>query len=71
MASVRFQGPNRKSPTLPFTKGGAGGFWKLIVRLHTSFLGVCIDRCPYELPIPEMLKANYELFLQHSAEAAR
>jgi len=33
--------------------------------------GVCIDRCPYELPIPEMLKANYELFLQHSAEAAR
>jgi predicted aldo/keto reductase-like oxidoreductase len=33
--------------------------------------GACIDRCPYELPIPEMLKANYELFLQHSAEAAR
>jgi predicted aldo/keto reductase-like oxidoreductase len=28
--------------------------------------GACIDRCPYDLPIPEMLKANYELFLQHS-----
>ncbi len=33
--------------------------------------GACIDRCPYELPIPEMLKANYELFLQHSANSAR
>jgi predicted aldo/keto reductase-like oxidoreductase len=25
--------------------------------------GVCIDRCPYELNIPEILKANYEKFL--------
>jgi len=25
--------------------------------------GVCIDRCPYELTIPEILKANYEQFL--------
>jgi predicted aldo/keto reductase-like oxidoreductase len=33
--------------------------------------GVCIDRCPYELPIPEILKANYELFLKHAGEAGR
>ncbi|BBB89488.1 MAG TPA: aldo/keto reductase [Methylomusa anaerophila] len=25
----------------------------------------CIERCPYELPIPEILKNNYDLFEQH------
>jgi predicted aldo/keto reductase-like oxidoreductase len=30
--------------------------------------GSCIDRCPYELPIPEILKTNYALFLEHSRE---
>jgi predicted aldo/keto reductase-like oxidoreductase len=27
--------------------------------------GVCISRCPYELPIPEILKRNYALYEQH------
>jgi uncharacterized protein len=26
---------------------------------------ICIKRCPYELPIPEILKANYDLFERH------
>jgi predicted aldo/keto reductase-like oxidoreductase len=26
--------------------------------------GTCIDLCPYELPIPEILKKNYELYEQ-------
>jgi uncharacterized protein len=34
------------------------------VKLCTE-CGVCMERCPYELPIPEMLKANYELYEQH------
>ena len=25
----------------------------------------CIDRCPYELPIPDILKAHYDLYEQH------
>jgi uncharacterized protein len=29
----------------------------------------CIDRCPYELPIPDMLKAYYDLYEQHKAES--
>ena len=28
---------------------------------------VCLERCPYELPIHDMLKANYELYEQHIA----
>ena len=28
---------------------------------------VCIERCPYELPIHDMLKASYELYEQHLA----
>jgi predicted aldo/keto reductase-like oxidoreductase len=28
----------------------------------------CIDRCPYELPIPDMLKIHYDLYEQHKAE---
>jgi len=27
--------------------------------------GACIERCPYELPIPEMLKSNYEIYLRN------
>jgi predicted aldo/keto reductase-like oxidoreductase len=30
--------------------------------------GVCVERCPYELPIPELLKKNYDLFEAHRAE---
>ncbi len=26
--------------------------------------GTCLERCPYELPIPEILKKNYDLFEQ-------
>lgn len=28
----------------------------------------CIERCPYQLPIPDMLKANYDLYEQHLAD---
>jgi predicted aldo/keto reductase-like oxidoreductase len=31
--------------------------------------GACIERCPYDLPIPEMLKANYRQYLKHCAVA--
>lgn len=30
--------------------------------------GTCIERCPYELPIPELLKKNYDLFEAHRAQ---
>ena len=30
--------------------------------------GMCIERCPYQLPIQEMLKANYDLYERHRAE---
>lgn len=30
--------------------------------------GICVTRCPYNLPIPEMLKKHYDLFEQHRAE---
>jgi predicted aldo/keto reductase-like oxidoreductase len=30
--------------------------------------GECITRCPYELPIPDMLKENYELYKTHCAQ---
>jgi predicted aldo/keto reductase-like oxidoreductase len=30
--------------------------------------GVCIERCPYELPIPDLLKKNYDLFEAHRAQ---
>jgi predicted aldo/keto reductase-like oxidoreductase len=29
----------------------------------------CVDRCPYELPIPDMLKAHYDLYERHRAES--
>jgi hypothetical protein len=31
--------------------------------------GECVERCPYELPIPEMLKANHDLYESHRAAA--
>jgi uncharacterized protein len=31
----------------------------------------CVDRCPYELPIPDMLKVNYDLYEQHWTESFR
>ena len=34
-----------------------------------SSCGACIDRCPYELPIPNILRTNYELFVKHASEA--
>ena len=30
--------------------------------------GICEERCPYELPIQEMLKANYDLYEMHRKE---
>jgi predicted aldo/keto reductase-like oxidoreductase len=29
---------------------------------------VCMERCPYELPIPDLLKKNYDLFEAHPAQ---
>lgn len=31
--------------------------------------GVCIEKCPYDLPIPEILKKNYDLFEAHRSQA--
>ena len=31
--------------------------------------GVCMKRCPYDLPIPEMLKNNYELYLRNTRKS--
>jgi predicted aldo/keto reductase-like oxidoreductase len=28
----------------------------------------CVDRCPYELPIPDILKVHYDLYERHKAE---
>ncbi len=30
--------------------------------------GVCLTRCPYQLPIPELIRKNYDLYLQHRRE---
>jgi uncharacterized protein len=27
--------------------------------------GACLEKCPYDLPIPDMLKAHYDLYEQH------
>ena len=31
--------------------------------------GACIERCPYCLPIPDLLKKNYDLFEAHRSQA--
>jgi predicted aldo/keto reductase-like oxidoreductase len=36
--------------------------------LFCNGCGACLDRCPYELQIPEMLKANYALYERHLKE---
>ncbi len=30
--------------------------------------GVCLTRCPYNLPIPELIRRNYDLYLKHLKE---
>jgi uncharacterized protein len=30
--------------------------------------GICLERCPYELPIQDMLKRNYDLYEKHVAD---
>ena len=30
--------------------------------------GACMEHCPYDLPIPDMLKAHYDLYEQHRRE---
>jgi uncharacterized protein len=32
---------------------------------------VCISRCPYDLPVPEILQANYQLYLEHCRELGK
>ncbi|MDR3580937.1 MAG: 4Fe-4S binding protein [Oryzomonas sp.] len=31
--------------------------------------GACMERCPYELPVTEILKSNYALYEWHLKEA--
>lgn len=33
--------------------------------------GICIDRCPYDLPIPATIKAHRQLYLEHCRAAGR
>lgn len=39
--------------------------------LKCTECGICRDRCPYELPIEEMLKANYDLYESHRSLARK
>jgi predicted aldo/keto reductase-like oxidoreductase len=56
---------NRMSPTV------AVGFCKTPMESvpNCTECGVCIDRCPYDLPIPEILKSHHELYTRHRQEA--
>lgn len=36
---------------------------------HCVECGVCTERCPYELPIPELLKQYYQLYEEHRQQA--
>jgi predicted aldo/keto reductase-like oxidoreductase len=38
--------------------------------LKCTGCGECVERCPYELPIPEILKKNYDLFEAHRVQSA-
>ncbi|PKN70265.1 MAG: aldo/keto reductase [Deltaproteobacteria bacterium HGW-Deltaproteobacteria-12] len=33
--------------------------------LQCDRCGACLEKCPYDLPIPDMLKAHYDLYEQH------
>jgi uncharacterized protein len=33
--------------------------------------GTCIERCPYDLPVPEILQTNYQLYLEHGRELGK
>jgi len=33
-----------------------------------DYCGVCVERCPYELPIPDMLKLHYDIYEKHVAD---
>ncbi|MEM5766814.1 MAG: aldo/keto reductase [Bacillota bacterium] len=48
---------------------GAVGFAQKAMETVTrcTGCGACRPRCPYDLPIPEILKQHYELFKQHAA----
>ena len=36
--------------------------------INCTECGECINRCPYELPIPEVLKRNYALYRKDREE---
>jgi uncharacterized protein len=36
--------------------------------LKCTECGLCIEKCPYELPIPELLKRNYDMWESHRAD---
>jgi len=31
--------------------------------------GACVEKCPYDLSIPEIIRSHYEMFIRHSREA--
>ena len=33
--------------------------------------GICVTKCPYDLPIPQMLKAHYEMWQGHCKESQK
>lgn len=39
--------------------------------LNCTQCGECVERCPYELPIPDMLKTYYDLYEQHRRDLER
>lgn len=48
----------------------AAGFAREPMETVTNCIecGVCITRCPYDLPIPGMLKRHYSMYQQHCSE---
>lgn len=51
----------------------AVGFSRLVMEQVPKCVacGDCLPRCPYELSIPEILKANYDLYRSHADAAER